>query len=119
MLDSAVGELIEPRKLIVASPGTSVKEAARLMRSRKVGAVLVVRDEQLVGIFTERDALTRVMAERRDPAATRLALAEAMTTRDTVAGRTTYLFHEDRQLLRQLANRRGYHVFQHVPASSV
>ena len=105
MLDSAVGELIEPRKLIVASPGTSVKEAARLMRSRKVGAVLVVRDEQLVGIFTERDALTRVMAEGRDPAATRLA--EVMTPDpktvavDETFGYALLLMHE--------------HGFRHLP----
>ncbi|MDH4175539.1 MAG: CBS domain-containing protein [Betaproteobacteria bacterium] len=105
MLESAVGELIEPRKLIVASPGTSVKEAARLMRSRKVGAVLVVRDEQLVGIFTERDALTRVMAEGRDPAATRLA--EVMTPDpktvavDETFGYALLLMHE--------------HGFRHLP----
>ena len=105
MLGSVVGELIEPRKLVLASPDASVLEAARLMRSSKVGAVLVVRDDRLVGIFTERDALFRVMAEGRDPAATRLA--EVMTPKPkTVAADETFgyallLMHE--------------HGFRHLP----
>jgi len=105
MLGSAVGELIEPRKLVVASPGTSVLEAARMMRSSEVGAVLVVQDGQLAGIFTERDALARVMAEGRDPAATRLA--EVMTPDpktvavDETFGYALLLMHE--------------HGFRHLP----
>jgi CBS domain-containing protein len=48
------------------------------MRDRRVGAVLVTEgDRELVGIFTGRDAVSRVLAEGKDPAATRLA--EVMT----------------------------------------
>ena len=44
----------------------SVLDAARLMRDRKIGSVVVLRDEAVVGIFTERDMLYRVVAEMKD-----------------------------------------------------
>ena len=47
------------------------------MARKNVGAVLVVEDESLVGIFTERDGVFRVIAKGRDPRAT--LLAEVMT----------------------------------------
>ena len=52
--------------------------AARHMHSRRVSAVLVTEgDADLIGIFTERDAISRVLADGRDPAET--TLAEVMT----------------------------------------
>jgi CBS domain-containing protein len=48
----------------------SVLTAARLMNSRAIGGVVVVEDDEVVGIFTERDVLRRVVAERLDPAKT-------------------------------------------------
>ncbi len=51
----------------------SVLNAARLMNERAVGCVVVTDEDQMVGIFTERDILRRVVAEQRDPASTRLA----------------------------------------------
>jgi len=55
----------------------SVLDATRQMNRHKIGALLVMRGETLIGIFTERDVLTRVVAERKDPAAT--AVSQAMT----------------------------------------
>jgi CBS domain-containing protein len=72
-----IGSLIEPRRLVVAAPHASVADAARRMKQGKVGAVLVVDEGRLVGIFTERDALYRVIAAHRDPRVTKLA--EVMT----------------------------------------
>jgi CBS domain-containing protein len=77
MLGLPIRSVVEPRKLVVADPQTSVGEAARMMREGKVGAVLVVEGGRLVGIFTERDAVYRVMAPGREPDAT--PLAEVMT----------------------------------------
>jgi len=51
---------------------TSVVDAAQRMTSLGIGSVLVVDDGALVGIFTERDVLRRVVAEVRDPATTRV-----------------------------------------------
>ncbi len=45
----------------------TVAEAVQEMNRRGVGSILVMVDDQLVGIFTERDVLTRVVAANRDP----------------------------------------------------
>jgi CBS domain-containing protein len=82
MLELPVRRVLEPRKLVVAPPEASVDDAARLMKEAHVGAVLIVEQGRLIGIFTERDAVYRVLAARRDPLLTRLA--EVMT-RDPVA----------------------------------
>jgi CBS domain-containing protein len=81
MLARPVRDLLEPRKLIVAGPEATVREAARRMREGKVGAILVVDQGRLVGIFTERDALVRIIACGRDPAEVRLR--EVMTVDPT------------------------------------
>ncbi|HEV8095705.1 MAG TPA: CBS domain-containing protein [Burkholderiales bacterium] len=82
MLELPIRSVLEPRKLVVAPPEASVDDAARLMKEAHVGAVLIVEQGRLIGIFTERDAVYRVLAARRDPLLTRLA--EVMT-RDPVA----------------------------------
>jgi CBS domain-containing protein len=98
MLGLPIKSVIEPRKLVVAAPQTSVAEAARLMRQGNVGAVLVVENEQLVGIFTERDALFRVIAPGLDPKKT--ALCDVMTRNpmtvapDETFGYALLLMHE-------------------------
>ncbi len=58
---------------ITASKTTTVVDAARLMKRHNVGALLVVDGTRLIGIFTERDALFRLLAEGRNPAITRVA----------------------------------------------
>lgn len=58
--------------------GASVTEACEQMRAHRAGSVLVTgKAGQLVGIFTGRDAVCRVLAQRRDPSST--SLAEVMT----------------------------------------
>lgn len=49
------------------APGATVAEAVALMNERSIGSLLVTEGERLVGIFTERDVLRRVVAARRDP----------------------------------------------------
>ena len=64
---------------VVTVPATdSVVQAANLMNEKGIGGVVVVDDGEMVGIFTERDVLRRVVAERRDPATTNVR--EVMTT---------------------------------------
>ena len=73
-----VSDLVRDQKPLALPPGTSVIEAARHMHERGVGAVLVTEeDARLVGIFTGRDAVGRVLAEGKDAATT--TLAEVMT----------------------------------------
>ncbi len=72
-----IRDVIRSRKLVSAPPGMSVGEASRLMAREQVGALAVVEGERLLGIFTERDALFRVLAHALEPEST--ALAEVMT----------------------------------------
>jgi CBS domain-containing protein len=58
-----------------------VVECVRKMTDKKIGALLVMDGAKLVGIFTERDALSRVLAAGRDPRDTRVV--EVMTTDPT------------------------------------
>jgi CBS domain-containing protein len=68
---------MEKRNFVMAPPTTTVAQAAELMAKKNVGAVMVVENEQLVGIFTERDAVFRVIARGLDARVTQLA--EVMT----------------------------------------
>ena len=55
-------------------PGTaSVQEAARAMRDQNIGDVIVIENNQVCGIVTDRDIVVRAVAEARDPATTTLA----------------------------------------------
>jgi CBS domain-containing protein len=75
---------MERKKMLTAPPETTVSKAAKLMANKNVGAVMVVENERLVGIFTERDAVFRVIAQGRDVQTTRLA--DVMTTAPRTAG---------------------------------
>jgi CBS domain-containing protein len=71
-------DLVRSQDPLVLRPSSTVMEAARQMRDRSVGAVLIAdEDKRLVGIFTGRDAISRVLADGKDPAAT--LLADVMT----------------------------------------
>jgi CBS domain-containing protein len=58
-------------------PGATVRDASRLMAANNIGSVLVIDGDRLVGIFTERDALRRVLGTDLDPDLT--PLADVMT----------------------------------------
>jgi CBS domain-containing protein len=68
---------MEQKKFLAAPPQTTVSQAARLMADKNVGAVLVIENERLVGIFTERDVVFRVIAQGRDAKTT--PLVDVMT----------------------------------------
>jgi CBS domain-containing protein len=53
-------------------PGITVAAAADALNQHKGGSVLVMEGGKLLGIFTERDILRRVVGERRDPANTKV-----------------------------------------------
>lgn len=72
-----VPDVIRAQKLVTLTRAATVREAARLMAERGIGAVMVVEDLKLLGIFTERDVATRVVGPGLDPDAT--ALGTVMT----------------------------------------
>jgi CBS domain-containing protein len=97
-MERPVRSIIEDQKPVTAGAEITVAAAARLMKQHRVGAILVLAGGRLAGIFTERDALFRVIAEGRDPAATRIG--EVMTvnprtiTPDRPFGHALHLMHE-------------------------
>jgi CBS domain-containing protein len=72
-----ISQLLRSQKLVTAPPGMSVREAARLMAAEKKGALPVVENGRLLGIFTERDAVFRVLAHGLDSDST--TLVQVMT----------------------------------------
>jgi len=75
MLDNSVRSVMRRRSLLTAAPDISVAEAARRMAKRNVGAIVLTENERLVGIFTERDIVFRVVARDLDPARTPVGAA--------------------------------------------
>ncbi|MBM3775066.1 MAG: CBS domain-containing protein, partial [Acidobacteria bacterium] len=62
-----IRDILRGRKLFWVESGRSVAEVARRMSELEVGAILVLENEELRGIFSERDLMTRVVVEGRDP----------------------------------------------------
>jgi CBS domain-containing protein len=73
MFDQPIRNVMEQKNLLTVPPATTVSSAARLMADKNVGAVMVVESDQLIGIFTERDAVFRVIALGRDAETTPLS----------------------------------------------
>jgi CBS domain-containing protein len=65
MAKSVRDTMTENPRSIKAS--ASVVEAAQLMRKEHIGSLPITDDEQLVGMITDRDITTRVVAEAADP----------------------------------------------------
>ena len=90
MFGASIRSIMSRKKLLTATAATTVSKAAKLMAKCKMSAVMVIgADGLLIGIFTERDAVHRVIARRLDPDLTRLA--DVMTPNpQTVAPRETF-----------------------------
>jgi CBS domain-containing protein len=70
-------DLVKDQRMISVTPDTSVLQAARNMTEKGIGAVAVMSGTELVGIFSERDIMTRVVAAGRSPGHT--LISEVMT----------------------------------------
>ena len=89
MLRKLVPDVVRDQNLATLTANASVRDAAIMMRARHIGSVLILgADDRLAGIFTERDLLCRVVAERKDPDKTKLGAV--MTAKpETVSPHTT------------------------------
>jgi CBS domain-containing protein len=85
-------------------PDATALDAALLMNEHKIGSFIVLDGGQLVGMITERDILQRVVAQRRDPAETRVR--DVMTT-EVVCCQTCTALDEARGVMK---NRRIRHL---------
>ena len=72
------GLLTVPRTAVHSvTPDVSVTECMRQMNKQKIGAMLVMEDDHLLGIFTERDSITKVLGKGLEPTTT--MVSEVMT----------------------------------------
>jgi CBS domain-containing protein len=101
-----VSDIVRNQDPVTLPPSAKVREACQYMRDRRVGAVLVTEgDQRLLGIFTGRDAVHRVLADGKSAARTKLA--EVMTRDpDTMPPGKTAI-----EALRLMENGR----YRHVP----
>jgi CBS domain-containing protein len=82
MTNRQVSEIVKDQRPLILPPTSTVQQACLSMRERRCGAVLVADESRrLLGIFTGRDAVGRVLAASRDAGHT--TLAEVMTPNPT------------------------------------
>ena len=62
-----IGEIIQGHPLFHVSSTATVRDVARTMSEHKIGAIAVLDAGKLAGIFSERDIVTRIVAEGRNP----------------------------------------------------
>jgi CBS domain-containing protein len=74
-------QVLRNRSLLTANRGDVVLDVIQRMTAARVGAVTILDGERLVGVFSERDLMTRVVVEGRDAAATRV---DQVMTREVV-----------------------------------
>lgn len=72
MARKQIADLISSQSALIASPEMNVRDAVHWMIRENRPAILIEREHHLIGIFTEHDALSRVLAEGRDPVLTKL-----------------------------------------------
>ena len=102
---ACIYDLIKDQETYRADVNQSVLELAQAMVDRNIGAVPVLRDGELVGIFSERDLMRRVVAAGLDPATTRVG--EVMTDDPRTVGPS-----EEVESCMVLMRRHG---FRHLP----
>jgi len=73
--NESLSELLEEHHATIHSvdPDVSVTECVRQMNEQRIGAMLVMEGEQLLGIFTERDAITKVLGSGLEPSYTNVS----------------------------------------------
>ena len=75
-----MSDIVSNQDPVTLRPNATVREACQCMRDRRVGAILVTEsDRRLLGIFTGRDAVHRVLADGKSAATTKL---DEVMTRD-------------------------------------
>ena len=79
----SIKAILGDRQTITVLSSASVTDAARLMAAHHIGALPVLDGDRLVGIFSERDVLNRIVAASRDPNTTKVG---AVMSTDLIVG---------------------------------
>jgi CBS domain-containing protein len=69
-----VGDFLKRKghQVFSIGPDATVLEAARIMNEHRIGGLTVLKDGKIIGMFTERDVLNRVVAKQLNPVATKV-----------------------------------------------
>jgi len=102
----SIGEILEEKghEVFFIDPQATVLQAVELMCARHVGALLVATADATLGILSERDVLTRVILEQREPAKTKVE--DVMTRAVACVGLTT----RTREAMAVMTERRVRHL---------
>ena len=84
MTGKIIPDIVENQTLHTLSKSSTALEAANLMATNRISAILVTESDKLVGIVTERDLTAKVLAGKLDPESA--ALADIMTANPDVLG---------------------------------
>ena len=100
MPGDSLGSLLDKQNPIIhaVGPGESVTQCVGRMNELKIGAMLVMEDDRLIGIFTERDAITRVLGAGLDPSST---IISAVMTKNPVCVSTSTTLEEAMGIITQ------------------
>jgi CBS domain-containing protein len=98
-------DLFSGQELTVVSKEQTVSDAAKIMAEKKIGAVPVLEGERVVGIFSERDIMNRVVAKDLNPNNT---LIDQVMTKDLIVG-------EPDENIEQILNRMKQANIRHLP----
>lgn len=102
---TTIREILRGRQTLSANSHDTVLRAAQFMVEHNIGAVPVLKDGQLEGIFSERDIMKRVLVEGRDPAKT--PVSDVMT-RDPLVVSPDEKIEHCLKIMKQ-------HGFRHLP----
>lgn len=94
-----VGEIVFNREVYFVRAGQTVLEVARYMSEKNVGAVVILENQHLTGIFSERDLMTRVVSQGLDPQQTRV---EEVMTRQPVSADAGESYEDCLRKMKQL-----------------
>ena len=103
-----ISDLLKNQATISAQPHQTVFEVARLMVDHNIGAVPVLKQGEVVGIFSERDLMNRVVVSGKDPSRT---LVSEVMTEDPL----TVAPNDSLETCMTLMRRHG---FRHLPVCS-
>lgn len=62
----SIKDLLNGREVFTVQAGTTIKETVDFMAGKSVGLLPVMKDEKLIGVFSERDLIKRVIAQNKD-----------------------------------------------------
>jgi CBS domain-containing protein len=93
------------RDVELTDPNTSIREIAKAMRSKDIGAVPVGENDRLIGMVTDRDIVMRAVAEEQ--------AWDSTTARDVMSEKVYYCFEDDN--VAEAAQTMGQHQVRRLP----